>query len=207
MPIHTVVQGDQLSGIAEKYGFRKVASIWDDPNNADLKAKRKAHILFPGDELFIPEKQRKIETRPTGDTHRFRVPVEKLKLKLAILDVNGNPRANLDCTLAVEGQTAPVSTGDDGTILREIPKTARKGKLVLPDMEISLMIGHLDPVEEKSGQMARLNNLGYEAGDVGSPDPERFRSAVEEFQCDQDMDVTGDCDDATQAQLKSVHGC
>jgi len=52
-----------------------------------------------------------------------------------------------------------------------------------------------------------LNNLGYEAGDVGAPDPERFRSAVEEFQCDQDMDVTGDCDDATQSQLRSAHGC
>ena len=208
MPIHTVQQGDQLSSITEKYGFRKTDTIWDDGANAGLKAKREdGHILFPGDELFIPEKTRKTENRPTGDTHVFRVPVQKLKLKLALLDVNSKPRAKVDCTLTVEGQTFSLRTGDDGTLEKEIPKTARKGKLLLPDMEIPLLIGHLDPVEEQSGQMARLNNLGYEAGDVGKPDADRFKSAVEEFQCDQEMDVTGDCDGATQAKLKSVHGC
>ena len=79
--------------------------------------------------------------------------------------------------------------------------------LTVHDIEIPLKIGDLDPVEERTGQQARLDNLGYRAGPVGGDNPEQFRSAVEEFQCDQDMKVTGDCDSTTQARLKKAHGC
>jgi len=52
MPVHTVAQGEHLSGIAAKYGFQKVATIWEHPDNAGLKSKRKnPHILLPGDKI------------------------------------------------------------------------------------------------------------------------------------------------------------
>ncbi len=208
MPVHTVAQGEHLSSIAAKYGFQKVATIWDHPDNAELKAERKnPHILLPGDKVVIPEKQRKVELRGTTKVHSFQLAGEKLKLKLALRDINDRPRAGLSCTLTIEGQAKPVTSDGDGNIATEIPKTARTGKLVLPDLEIPLLIGHLDPVEKQSGQMARLNNLGYEAGDPAKPDKEVFRSAVEEFQCDQKLPVNGDCEGDTQAKLKTVHGC
>lgn len=208
MPVHTVEQGEHLSSIAAKYGFQKVATIWDHPDNAGLKSKRKnPHILLPGDKVVIPDKQRKEESRGTTKLHSFQLAGEKLKLKLALRDINDQPRSAVNCTLIVEKESKPVTTDGDGNITTDIPKTARTGKLVLPDLEIPLLIGHLDPVEEQSGQMARLNNLGYEAGDPQKPDKEIFRSAVEEFQCDQKISITGDCDAATQAKLKSVHGC
>jgi N-acetylmuramoyl-L-alanine amidase len=207
MPVHTVEQGEHLSSIAAKYGFQKVSTIWEHPDNADLKSRRKnPHILLPGDKVTIPDKQKKVESRGTTRTHSFQLAGEKLKLKLALRDINDKPRSGLKCTLIVENESKPVTSDGDGNITTEIPKTARSGKLVLPDLEIPLLIGHLDPIEEQSGQVARLDNLGYEAGDPANPDKEIFRSAVEEFQCDQKISVTGDCDAATQAKLKSVHG-
>jgi hypothetical protein len=72
---------------------------------------------------------------------------------------------------------------------------------------IPFKIGDLDPVLETSGQVARLNNLGYFAGDLSNPDPATFQSAVEEFQCDKSLTVDGICGPATQAKLSQVHGC
>jgi peptidoglycan hydrolase-like protein with peptidoglycan-binding domain len=71
-------------------------------------------------------------------------------------------------------------------------------------------------VDEVSGQIGRLNNLGYDAGEldspVASPEQERhrsehFRSAVEEFQCDHGLLVDGICGARTQAKLEEIHGC
>jgi hypothetical protein len=208
MPSYTVQKGDHLSALAEKFGFRQVKTIWDHPKNAALKSKRKdPHILHPGDELFIPDKEPKTESRATAQVNKFQLTSEPLKLKLLLQDINSQPRANVDCTLDLDGAVTTEKTGGDGTIEKVIPKTAKVGKLTLPDLEVPLLIGHLDPVDEESGQIARLNNLGYEPGDVDAPDAERFRSAVEEFQCDHDLKVDGVCNAATQAKLKEVHGC
>ena len=208
MPNYTIQQGDHLSALAEKFGFRELKSIWDHPSNAALKAKRKdPHILFPGDQLFIPDKTEKIESVPTTKAHKFQVKSEPLKLKLLLQDVNAKARANVDCKLDLDGTVTTEKTGGDGTLTKTIPKSAKVGKLTLPDVEVPLLIGHLDPIDEESGQIARLNNLGYEAGDTGKSDPDRFKSAVEEFQCDNKLTVDGICDAATQAKLKEIHGC
>ena len=207
MATHKVEQGDHLSSIASQYGFGLTGTIWNDPQNADLKNERKdGHILFPGDEIFIPDKTEKKESRSTTAVHKFKKAGEKLKLKLKLLDVN-DKRANEPCTLTVEGDASKLTSGGDGTLEKQILKTAKQGKLELSDLEVPLMIGHLDPIDKQSGQIARLNNLGYAAGDPCKSDPDRFKSAVEEFQCDQSMKVTGDCDGATQDRLKTVHGC
>ena len=62
--VHTVVQGEHLSGIANKYGFTSYKTIWDHAQNAELKKKRQnPNVIFPGDELFIPDKGQKEESR------------------------------------------------------------------------------------------------------------------------------------------------
>jgi N-acetylmuramoyl-L-alanine amidase len=208
MPSYTVQQGDHLSALLEKFGFRELKTIWEHPNNAALKSERKdPHILFPGDEIFIPEKQAKTVSRPTTKLHKFQVKKEQLKLKLLLQDVNGQPRALEECKLDIDGAITTEKTGGDGTITKEIPLSAKAGRLTLSDLQVPLLIGHLDPVEKESGQIARLSNLGYEPGDVDAPDAERLRSAIEEFQCDQGLHVDGICGGSTQAKLKQVHGC
>ena len=55
---HTVVQGEYLSGIAKKYGFSSHKKIWDHAQNAELKKQRQnPNVIFPGDQLFIPDKR------------------------------------------------------------------------------------------------------------------------------------------------------
>ena len=209
MPIYTVQQGDHMSGIAEQFGFRDFKTIWNHPNNAQLKQDRKdPHILFPGDQVFIPEKQQKLSAAPTDKLSKFQVGITKLTLNLKLQDVNGDAIANKPVTISVENAVVPPpSTDGDGKTSSEIAKTAKNGALVLGDLQFPLKIGHLDPVDKQSGQIARLNNLGYEAGDPQTVDAEAFESAVEEFQCDNKLPVNGACDSATQTKLVAVHGC
>jgi hypothetical protein len=53
--VHVGTQREHLSAIGQQNGFRSYHTIWDQPNNADLKAKRDPQVLFPGDQLFIPD--------------------------------------------------------------------------------------------------------------------------------------------------------
>ena len=206
---YTITQGDHLSGIAEKFGFRDFESIWSHANNQALKSQRKdPHVLLPGDRLFIPDKSEKTVTVSTTQVHYFQTTAKPLLLRIALKDFDDAPIANTACELEVEGNTQKLTTDADGRIQASIPKTAQTGTLRVPDlaMEVPIRIGHLDPVEEDSGWQGRLINLGYHAGPVGDADEELLRYAVEEFQCDHGLNVSGQPDAATQAKLKEIHG-
>jgi hypothetical protein len=206
--IHTVQQGDHISSIAEQYGFADYRTIWDHGDNASLKQDRpNPNVLFPGDAVTIPDRLDKKELRATGAVHPFVTTAKRLLLQIRIKDTDDKPDKNTDCVLNVRGIVYNLTTDGDGKIEQAIPRDAHDGLLTVHDIEIPLKIGNLDPVEEPTGQQARLNNLGYRPGPVGEDNPEQFRSAVEEFQCDQGMKVTGDCDSATQRRLQKVHGC
>jgi hypothetical protein len=209
MPMHEVKQGEHIVRIARQYGLTKPELVWDDPQNAALKEKRKnPNILFPGDQVFVPELKEKTESRPTGKLHRFQVDGQPLKLKLRVKDESDQPVADAPCRLNVQGRIEDKTTDGDGRIEQPIEPPDEDAMLDISGVQVPIKIGHLDPVEELSGQQARLNNLGYDAGPAGTKDDERFRSAVEEFQCDQNVKpITGICDSATQAKLKEVHGC
>jgi LysM repeat protein len=210
-----VKQGDYLPKIAQEYGFFDHLTIWDHAQNKALKDKRKnCNVLAPGDELFIPEKAAKNESGVTGKTHRFRVKTGKLLLRLIVEDIYSKPVSNAHCELLVDGVLFQVVSTGDGKIEQEIPVTAKEAALVIKDGETALKnvtlkieIGHLDPVEEVSGQKSRLSNLGYYLGSLDKDDEAQFKSAVEEFQCDHGLSVDGDCGPKTQAKLKEIHGC
>ena len=70
-----------------------------------------------------------------------------------------------------------------------------------------MKIGDLDPIEEQSGQRARLANLGYYLASGSDIDEEELKSAVEEFQCDFGLVVDGICGSNTQKKLLKEHGC
>jgi len=114
---------------------------------------------------------------------------------------------NTPCQLNVEKKTFDLTTDAEGKIDVEIPRSASKGTLTINDAEIPLKIGHLDPVEADTGTLARLANLGYYCGDLEAVDEMEQRLAVEEFQCDQKLKVTGELDPVTRAKLEEVHGC
>jgi putative peptidoglycan binding protein/LysM domain-containing protein len=239
---YTVKQGDYLSKIAKQNGFPDFHTIWDHPNNAQLKQTREnPNVLFVGDQLFIPDKEQKQESGSTDKRHTFVVKRQTLKLRLVLEDIYEKPIANAQCALLVEDKVFHLTADGKGKVEHEIPGDAEKGFLVITSDQtpfqntpIPVKIGHLDPVDKISGQIARLNNLGYFTGDLtqaegasasGADDGERagdtnetsgtggsgkddqFRSAVEEFQCDHGLTVDGICGPLTQAKLKQLHGC
>ncbi len=212
---HTVQQGEHITRIAKKYGFRNHITIWNHSNNAELKKKRQnPNVLFPGDRLYIPDKEAKREARPTGYKHRFQLTGPPLTLRLVVEDLYRRPLANANCELRVENKVYKLLSDEKGRVEQQVPFDAEKAELLIKDVEtplkekkLQIKIGHLDPVEEVSGQIARLNNLGYFAGPIEPINKRMFRSAVEEFQCDHSLTVDGVCGPVTQAKLKKVHGC
>jgi hypothetical protein len=206
---HTVEQGEHILRIAEKYHFFDYTIIWDDGANAAIKTKRdNPNVLNPGDVVVIPDKTPKKETRPTTKVHTFKVNLKPLRLWIEIHNYDGEMAAGVECVLKVEAKETKLTT-PRGFVHKYILVDDQDGhlKVEILNIDTAIKIGYLDPVEEPTGQHARLNNLGYNAGTVGDPDPDQLKSAVEEFQCDNELPVTGVCDAATQSKLKELHLC
>jgi ribosomal protein S16 len=216
---YIVRQGDHLARIATAFGFSEWKKIWDHAANAALRAKRRnPDVLMPGDEVFIPERgAEKTVTRPTDTRSRFVVRRPPLQLALVLERSYGPPLANARCGLWIDGSTESPNTDAEGRLNQRIRPTANALRLLAKDsgsaldgQSIELRVGHLDPVEEPSGQRARLDNLGYRASTTETADSAQreraMRSAIEEFQCDEKLLVDGICGRVTQALLLQVHG-
>jgi len=214
MPYHTVRQGEHLSRIAEDYGFSDFSTIWDDPKNAALKqTRRNPNVLYPGDQLFIPTSQLRQELAATDKRHLFHLSRRRLKLRLRLLDVDGQPLAQTEYNLHVDGTVHHLTTDGDGRINCDIQAAAHDALLVFKDpttfvdIGTRLRIGDLDPVDQVSGQIARLSNLGYFFYRGDGHDEERLHRGIQEFQCDHGLEVTGRCGPETQCKLTELHGC
>ena len=204
---HTVKQGEHLSGIAEAYGYLDFSAIWNHPLNESLKKRRNPNVLYPGDQLYIPDKQLKTAEIGTARVHTFVIPNRPLALQITVKDMSGRPLANTECRIEIDGSPSSMKTDERGKIRKEIAKRAKQGVLKLPTlgMEFPFRIGDLDPVEEEPGWEARLANLGYYRRSK-AVDNSRLRCAIEEFQCEAHIKVTGELDNATKAKLKEAHG-
>jgi peptidoglycan hydrolase-like protein with peptidoglycan-binding domain len=213
--VHVVQQGEHLAAIARRYGFADYLKLWDLPENAGLKKIRQnPNILLPGDEVFIPDKSVRLVPARTGQVHQFKLHARPLKLRLILKPSYGQALAGIACELDVAGKQFQLETDSEGRIAHDIPATAKEASLTIKDSKtplngivIPLRVGHLDPVEERSGQISRLTNLGYRAGTVEGGEEDLFTAAVEEFQCDHGLAVDGKCGPRTQAKLVAVHGC
>ncbi|HEV2392508.1 MAG TPA: LysM peptidoglycan-binding domain-containing protein [Verrucomicrobiae bacterium] len=209
---HTVVQGEYLSKIARAYGFADYKTIWDAPENQDLKDKRKnPNVLFPGDKVFIPDKEKREESAATEKQHLFETGAQELVLRVKLLNLSEKPIERiLEATTAVgPSDVSPQKDLYEIEITEEDETVELKAK-DSPALDLALVVGGLDPVKEVPGQQDRFNNLGYFAGFSKTPNPDQFRWAVEEFQCDHKADglkVTGICDEEkTQKVLVKKHG-
>ena len=215
---HTVEQGEYLASIARDYGFSDWHTIYDHPQNADLKKKRpNPNILFPGDEIFIPGKLLKQESCPTEKQYKFQVRIPKAWLKIVLKDADRKPIKNQPYTLDVAWLTLTGNTGDLGLVQQKIPIGVETGSLKLDKMNLTwnLKIGHLDPIEELdknaiiSGMQARLNNLGFLCGTIDGILGPRTRGAIRKFQLDvmKRKTSSGEPDHDTQQVLLQQHGC
>lgn len=211
MPIHTVTQGECLSSIAKKYGFAQWKTLYDHPENAELKKQRKnPSLLLPGDGVWIPEKEQKEVECAAGQKHRFTVKSPKALFRVVLKDGSGEHYGNKKYELTVGDRTWKGTTDGKGLVEQKIEQDAAEAQLVvwLDDKTShawTLRLGHLDPAETVSGAQARLRNLGYDAGPIdGQPGP-KLEAALRAFQKKNGLSETGTLDDATKDKIRAAH--
>jgi hypothetical protein len=218
---HVVQQGEHLAGIAARNGFSSFLPIWNHAENAELRALRKnPNILFPGDRLFIPDREQRQETGATEQRHRFVAAATSLELRVKVHDQGFQP-IHGRCDLKADSGTSEMPQAGD-VYQKPIDPLLEKAELGFPRppdararLPIPVQIGGLDPLKTLSGQQQRLNNLGYFAGfkkteaTSAKAVDEQFRWAVEEFQCDHmgPNQVDGVLGPLTLATLEKVYGC
>jgi hypothetical protein len=95
-------EGDCIGNLAFNNGFNWT-TLWNHPQNADLKAKRKdPNLLLAGDVVHIPDLQVKQVPGATEQRHKFKLINVPAKLQVQLLEEDKK-----------NGQTAPQSTGSD----------------------------------------------------------------------------------------------
>jgi hypothetical protein len=217
---HTVEQGEYLSLIAALYGFYNWRTIYGDPGNAKFRKKRpNPDVIYPGDQIFIPDKIRKAESRPTDATHVFQVPPRKIVLRVVLKEqIERKPLPNLDCLIKIGDAVLKCKTDSTGLLVREVPFGTEKVDLSVPNTGLNwvLQIGHLDPTHQVTedenvvtGIQARLNNLGYHCGEVDGIIGPRTIRALKDFQrhvMGRD-NADGEVDADTRAALEREHAC
>jgi N-acetylmuramoyl-L-alanine amidase len=204
---HRVQQGEYLASIANKYGFSDCRTIYDHPKNAQLKQKRpNPNVLYPGDVLYIPEKQDKQEARSTGRQYTFEFKSPLVLLRIYVRD-DGQPYANTKYCLTVGNEHYEDYTNQEGLVEKEIPIEATEALLTFEEEGLSwvLQIAHLDPITTISGVQARLNNLGFPCGNVDGIIGPKTRTAIQSFQEKHQLSVTGDMDRETRAKLQEEY--
>jgi len=206
---YEVQQGDCLNSIAKVHGLLWTV-IWNHPRNASLKAKRKdPNILYPGDVLFIPEKNLRIESGETQQSHTFVLKDSSCKLKITLL-CNDKPRASEPYRLTIDGVVSQGQTNSSGSLEQTIEPDASVGHLSLTNVneDYDLLLGHMDPITEISGIQMRLQNLGFYIGERadGIMGP-KTAGGVRAFQSKYGLKVDGIPGPKTQAKLKELYSC
>src|SRR5690242_6075379 len=116
MSSYRIQQGDCLSNVAKRHGV-EWKTIWDHAQNKALREKRKdPNILFPGDVLYIPDRELRWEQAKTTARHVFVVKPPKVKVRLRILE-EGKPVSGAPFTLSVDGVEIKSGSTDGGGIL------------------------------------------------------------------------------------------
>lgn len=203
---YTVQPGDHISGIAQTYGFDDYTNVWNDPKNAQLASQRSnPHELVEGDQVFIPPMRDVPVTKATGEQYTFAIQISPLKIRVKVLGLDLRPVAGASCTL----DGAMLATDGDGVVEAPVDKLARASFLSVQGADLALQLGRLAPLDDDSdaGWKARLFNLGFLLDPEAEEGDAELRIALEDFQAQYGLQVTGELDDATKAQLQDSHGC
>jgi hypothetical protein len=211
---HVVQQGECLSSIAADYGFSDWHAIYDHAANADLRAVRPdPNVLYPGDQLFIPDIAPIEKDCQTDARHVFVIVDTPTYLNVRLQDPAKRPLKSVPYKLSVGSLQFEGNTDGDGWVRRKIDASAESGTLMVwpnPDdreefVVWQVMLGHLDPLETVTGIKGRLKNLGYYDGEMNDEQDDEYDSAVRQFQQDNDLVVDGIVGPKTRGKLKDEH--
>ena len=208
MPIeYQVRQGDCISSIAFEHGLFQ-DTIWNHPNNRDLKEKRKdPNVLMPDDRVHIPDKRLKELSEPTDQVHKFKVKNTPEKLKIQLLKEN-EPRANEEYELKIDDLIFSGTTDSQGRLEQSIPPNANQGQLLLKRTQeiYQLSLGYLNPHDEITGAQGRLRHLGFYFGSIDGKMSDELAHAIQLFQITKEIEPNGELDEKTINSLKESYG-
>jgi hypothetical protein len=201
MPNYTVQQGDCVTSIADQFGLLWT-TVWNHPNNDQLRTVRKdPNVLYPGDQLFVPDLNLEQVDCPTDRLYTFVKKGDPAKLKIRLLDQD-QPRAGVAYQLEIDGALKSGETDSEGFIEQPLPPGAQRGKLTVGDGSTrdvyEIQFGSLDPFDTDTGVSGRLLSLGFGVDDI--------QEAIKAFQQKEGLAVTGEADAATQSRLKERYG-
>ncbi len=207
---YRVQQGDCMQSIAARRGFLW-ETLWNLPENKQLKETRKdPNCLLPGDRVHVPEPRPRQEGGATEQKHRFRRKGLPAMLRLQFQN-EGEALASQPFTFTTD-LTEPYegTTDGDGVAEIPIPTGAHHGTIrvgVGEEQKVyEVDLGQLDPYDSISGVQARLNNLGYGAGEVDGRLSARTERALRQFQRQQQLEITGRLDEKTCDKLRELNG-
>jgi len=206
----TIEPGDHLASIADEHGFADPQTVWSAPENAALRAQRSdPNLLAPGDRLYVPDKQDKKVSVATGAEYHFKLKSSSVRLRIKLRDPLGQPIANAACTVTLDGQTSNATLDGDGLLDVAMPARTRDAVLKVGETEWQLQIGQLDPVDQRSGLLARLRNLGYLGGEDTETEPTdaELGFAIALFQRDNGLPIDANDLSRVRSKLQEIHGC
>jgi N-acetylmuramoyl-L-alanine amidase len=207
---HIVQDGDCLASIARQYGFSDYKTLYDHPENQELKSDRpNPNMLAKGDRVVIPDHEDKEIDISLDSPVKITVSVPEVKLCVVILDEKEQPAANKKYRLST-GKSG--TTDGSGKIDVPIPPDLEECKLEVwikddpePPRAFRLRIGRLADVKTVQGVQGRLANLGYYRGKLDGK-AASVTSALKNFQAANKLTVNGDpADKKTQDKLVAVH--
>src|SRR5579871_4640962 len=162
---YTVQPGDYMQSIAQHFGFDDYKVIYDDAKNQALKTARpNPNILYPGDKVFIPDKDPGDQPADTDKKHKFVKKAPKATLTIYVRR-NDKPWAKKKYKLTVGKDTKTGTTDKDGLVQQDIPVGETSAELTFtgsPSFTRKLNLAYLHPISIVSGVQMRLNNLRSE---------------------------------------------
>ena len=203
---YQVKQGDCIFSIAFARGFF-ADTIWNHPNNKDLKEKRKdPNVLMPGDTVFIPDKRLREYSEATNQVYEYKCKNTPKQLQIQFIEYD-KPVKEMEYTLKIDGVESKGKTDGEGWVKQSIKPDAKSAKLVFADgSECELKLGNLDPAEEVAGTQGRLNRLGFYEGPIDGKLTDEMKEIIKLFQQSNDLKATGEVDAQTKDKLVQLTG-
>lgn len=204
MTDHVVKQGETLMGLAAANGLTGWKDILDHADNAELKKKRPdPGVLKEGDKVYIPNREMKHEPAAVDAKHPFTISRKKAWVRLALKDADGTALSGT-FALSVGNVAASGTIAPGGIIEQAVAIDATSGSLSVTTTDgrqesWELLVGYMDPLDEDSGVLARLVNLGFASED------DELAVAVMAFQARVGVETSGVVDDALRTKLKSYY--
>src|SRR5437879_5438783 len=128
----TAKKGDDVISIAAAAGFANWKTVYDAPENGDLRKQRPdPHTLMEGDKVFVPDLTPLTVTLKAGHTYLIKTKQLWATVDLIMNDPSGNPYAGKKWTLKVAGKDYSGTTDDKGKITQKVPPEATQGELTV----------------------------------------------------------------------------